>query len=27
MPNMDPGLRREDENRRILVNEPYGSEH
>jgi len=27
MPNMDPGLRREDENRRIPVNEPYESEH
>jgi len=24
---MDPGLRREDENRRIPVNEPYESEH
>ena len=27
MPNMDPGLRREDENRRIPVNEPYETEH
>jgi hypothetical protein len=24
---MGPGLRREDENRRIPVNEPYESEH
>jgi hypothetical protein len=27
MPHMGPGLRREDENRRIAVNEPYESEH
>jgi hypothetical protein len=27
MPHMGPGLSREDENRHILVNEPYESEH
>jgi hypothetical protein len=27
MPHMGPGLRREDQNRRIAVNEPYESEH
>ena len=27
LPHTGPGLRREDENRRIPVNEPYESEH